>query len=80
MVVVSVDSHVGPRLREELRAYCPAAHLDAFDGFTAEAATVQEGVRSFAEFLANHPNMKTAGHHDSAAVWPTTTTTASPPP
>lgn len=67
MVVVSVDSHVGPRLREELRAYCPAAHLDTFDGFTAETATVQEGVRTYAEFLANHPNMRTAGHYDSAA-------------
>ena len=28
---------------------------------------MQEGVRSFAEFLANHPNMRTAGHYDSAA-------------
>lgn len=33
-VVVSCDSHVGPRLREDLRSYCPSAHLDEFDRFT----------------------------------------------
>jgi predicted TIM-barrel fold metal-dependent hydrolase len=35
-VIISCDSHVGPRLKEELRQYCPASHLDQFDAFTEE--------------------------------------------
>jgi predicted TIM-barrel fold metal-dependent hydrolase len=34
MIVVSGDSHVGPRLREDLRPYCPSAYLEEFDTFT----------------------------------------------
>jgi predicted TIM-barrel fold metal-dependent hydrolase len=30
-VIVSSDSHVGPRLVEDLRPYCPATHLEDFD-------------------------------------------------
>jgi predicted TIM-barrel fold metal-dependent hydrolase len=32
-IVVSADSHVGPSLRFQLREYCPARDLDAFDEF-----------------------------------------------
>ena len=31
LVLVSLDGHVGPRLEEDLRPYCPAAHLAAYD-------------------------------------------------
>jgi predicted TIM-barrel fold metal-dependent hydrolase len=32
-VIVSSDSHAGPRLVEDLRPYCPADRLDEFDAF-----------------------------------------------
>jgi len=35
MVIVSGDSHVGPRLKEDLRPYCPKEHLEEFDRFIA---------------------------------------------
>ena len=31
VVIVSSDTHIGPRLREDLRPYCEAGLLDAFD-------------------------------------------------
>jgi predicted TIM-barrel fold metal-dependent hydrolase len=34
-IIVSVDTHVGPRVVEDLRGYCPSAHLDAFDAFAS---------------------------------------------
>ena len=55
MIIVSVDSHVGPRLRRTCGSYCPAAHLDAFDGFTEESAKVQEGVRELRRLPAQPP-------------------------
>jgi predicted TIM-barrel fold metal-dependent hydrolase len=33
MVVLSCDSHIGPRLREDLRPYCPARLVSAFDEY-----------------------------------------------
>ena len=33
LMIVSCDTHIGPRLAEELRPYCPAELLDDFDGF-----------------------------------------------
>jgi predicted TIM-barrel fold metal-dependent hydrolase len=35
LIIVSSDSHVGPRLTEDLRQYCPSEYLSAFDQFTA---------------------------------------------
>jgi predicted TIM-barrel fold metal-dependent hydrolase len=35
MIVVSSDSHVGPRLQEDLRPYCPKEYLEDFDRFIA---------------------------------------------
>jgi hypothetical protein len=35
LIVVSSDSHVGPRLTEDLRRYCPSEFLSDFDQFTA---------------------------------------------
>jgi hypothetical protein len=42
VAVVSADSHVGPRIKEDLRPYCPSAYLDEFDAFVAEY-TLPEG-------------------------------------
>ena len=39
VVVVSNDTHIGPRLVEDLRAVLPAEYLDEFDRFAAETAT-----------------------------------------
>ena len=33
VVAVTADSHVGPRINDDLRPYCPAAYLDEFDAF-----------------------------------------------
>ena len=35
LVIVSCDTHIGPRLREDLRPYCPKAYLDDYDAFVA---------------------------------------------
>ena len=69
VVIVSNDTHVGPRLVEDLRPYCPSSHLDEFDRFAAETA---EQKRAAEDLLAgsgylDHPNFRTAGHHDPAA-------------
>ena len=37
VVAVTSDAHVGPLLREQLRAYCPKKYLEQFDEFTAMA-------------------------------------------
>jgi predicted TIM-barrel fold metal-dependent hydrolase len=73
VVVVSCDSHVGPRLREDLRDYCPAAHRAEFDEFVERFAAAQRTQRELlaqqAElghftFVEDHPNTRIAGHHD----------------
>ena len=38
LVIVSCDSHVGPKLVEHLRPYCPKKYLDAFDADVARQA------------------------------------------
>lgn len=69
LVVVSNDTHVGPRLVEDLRAYCPPAYLDAFDAFSATNQAEREAAITMLEGSGylDHPNFRTAGHHDSAA-------------
>src|SRR3954471_10237426 len=69
VVVVSNDTHIGPRLVEDLRDYCPSQHLDEFDRFAAETATDREAAVTMLEGSGylDHPNFRTAGHHDSAA-------------
>ena len=69
VVVVSNDTHIGPRLVEDLRAYCPAAYLDEFDRFAASAASERDAATAMLEGSGylDHPNFRTAGHHVSAA-------------
>jgi predicted TIM-barrel fold metal-dependent hydrolase len=68
-VIVSCDTHIGPRLVEDLRAYCPAALLTEFDDFAAEteartaALHARVGGRKTTAFTRNH---QTSGHFDMA--------------
>lgn len=69
VVIVSNDTHIGPRLLEDLRPHCPASHLDEFDRFAASTA---EQKQAAADLLAgsgflDHPNLRTPGHHDPTA-------------
>ena len=77
-VVVSCDSHAGPLLREQLRAYCPRAYLRQFDEFVDRyrAAQVTEtgtnrgddgddGDEPYTH--VGHPNIAIRGHHDMAS-------------
>jgi len=45
MIVVSGDSHIGPRLKEDLRPYCPQTYLDQFDRFIEANATTMDSDR-----------------------------------
>lgn len=73
-VVVSCDGHVGPRLREQLRPYCPSRLRDAFDEFAAAHERQQAALleadgdeADLARAFRAHPNMAAAGHHDAGA-------------
>ena len=66
VVIVSNDTHVGPRLVEDLRPYCPAEYLEEFDRFaamTAEQQRAAERLLGGSGYL-DHPNLRTAGHYD----------------
>jgi predicted TIM-barrel fold metal-dependent hydrolase len=71
LVIVSSDCHIGPRLVEDLRPYCPRDLLDAFDEYVA-ASDRSEG-RYVSEDDVGHGalwqmrNQLTAGHHDPVA-------------
>jgi predicted TIM-barrel fold metal-dependent hydrolase len=67
LVVVSSDTHIGPRLKEDLRHYCPARARADFDELVAtrEAAAANAAGGSLA--FGAHPNTRTAGHHDMHA-------------
>lgn len=77
--VVSCDAHAGPRLREDLRPYCPQKYLEKFDEYLAQNAAMKENM-DFGEMFAmgREPaeaarykeaikNInKTTGHYDGA--------------
>lgn len=76
VIAVTADSHVGPLLVEQLRPYCPAAHLDDYDAFIARNA-LNAPFRNYDpnDPRANHPASdegtrlvtelaKTEGHYD----------------
>ena len=67
--MVSADTHIGPRLVEDLRPYCPTRYLGEFDRFAAETeAQLQATLATFnGGGFINHPNLRTLGHYDSAA-------------
>ena len=73
--IISIDTHIGPRLVEDLRPYCPKQYLDLFDAFaeaTLEARKQEPPGGFFARgrtaFIAQHEiNMQTDGHYDMTA-------------
>jgi predicted TIM-barrel fold metal-dependent hydrolase len=69
VVVVSNDTHIGPRLVDDLRAYCPPDHLDDFDRFVATTAAQKEAAESMlaGSGYGGHANLRTRGHFDSRA-------------
>src|SRR3954471_21132327 len=69
-VIVSSDTHIGPRLVEDLRPYCPKQYLVAFDDFAASTSRHRAEVYAPAagrEDPALTPTRTTAGHYDMAA-------------
>jgi predicted TIM-barrel fold metal-dependent hydrolase len=80
LVIVSCDTHIGPRLAEDLRPYCPKELLDAFDAYAGElqkrreAAAAQRKKVSFggnnalgADWGVRTANLETPGHFDMRA-------------
>jgi predicted TIM-barrel fold metal-dependent hydrolase len=78
-VVVSCDTHIGPRLVEDLRPHCPADVLEEFDAYAAElqakkeAAAAAKGRVSFGgkemgqDWGVRLDNLQTPGHYDMHA-------------
>lgn len=78
-VVVSCDTHIGPRLVEDLRPHCPPEHLEAFDAYAGElqakkeAAAAAKGRVSFGgkemgqDWGVRLDNLQTPGHYDMHA-------------
>src|ERR1700722_18435890 len=60
-VLVTCDTHVGPRLIEDLRPYCPQGSLADFDEFAEDTRPVREWWLS-----ADAPGSPLGGGHASA--------------
>jgi predicted TIM-barrel fold metal-dependent hydrolase len=74
LVIVSADCHIGPRLDEDLREFCPSALLDDFDAYAASESrsrgryVEQDAIADeTAGPLSPWRNRTTAGHHDPVA-------------
>src|SRR5262245_13823667 len=61
-VLVTCDSHVGPRMVEDLRPYCPQRYLAAYDEFVSDVESVRQWWLG-----AGCPGALDAGHYDSKA-------------
>jgi predicted TIM-barrel fold metal-dependent hydrolase len=70
---VSADTHIGPRLVEELRPYCPQSHLAEFDEFAGALRRKHENARGQLGFggmtrgedwAVSRRNLRTEGHYD----------------
>jgi predicted TIM-barrel fold metal-dependent hydrolase len=77
LTVVSCDSHVGPRLLEDLRPLCPSKYLDDFDRFAEEGAEMVDADKDLNDPLKGRStlasevsitrqllNRQTLGHYD----------------
>src|SRR5438034_957976 len=69
-LVVSADSHAGPALVGQLRAYCPSRHLDAFDEYAAAHARQSAPATDEENMSAEDVQLRRrqGGLHTSAAV------------
>ncbi len=78
-VIVSCDTHIGPRLVEDLRDYCPKDLLEEYDAYAnalqekKEAAAAARGRVAFGgkemgnDWGVRVDNLQTPGHYDMAA-------------
>ena len=71
-LIVSSDSHVGPRLVEDLRPYCPDKWLDEFDDDVSKQTYLAEKQQRLAREAGEpetprHPNLDLPGHYDPHA-------------
>ena len=70
VVIVSSDTHIGPRLQDDLRPYCEASLIGAFDEFAesldAHRAAVYAQVQGRGK-TSQGRNRRTAGHYDPVA-------------
>ena len=76
LIVVSADTHAGPRLVEDLRAYCPRRHLEQFDEFAEATKRKYDAAKGLAGFggmirggdwKVSRRNLETEGHYDMHA-------------
>src|SRR5688572_30183270 len=58
LVVVSCDTHIGPRVKEDLAEYCPKKYKEDFDDFVKWTESQEAGVGG------NDALRLTTGHHD----------------
>ena len=82
VVIVSNDTHIGPRLVEDLRPYCPSEHLDEFDRFAADDDRRRRTRPRRCCGAAATSTTRTSARSGTTTRRPgspTTTTTASPP-
>jgi predicted TIM-barrel fold metal-dependent hydrolase len=73
LVVVSADTHIGPRVAQDLRSYCPEAYLPQFDEFVDGVRRKHEaskgqmgfgGMERSGEWVVSRRNLQTEGHYD----------------
>jgi predicted TIM-barrel fold metal-dependent hydrolase len=67
VIVVSCDTHIGPRLTQDLRPYCPAGRLAAFDEFAADMQARRQALHAHMKGRDTERftrNQRTAGHYD----------------
>lgn len=43
LTVISCDAHAGPRLKEDLRPYCPQKYLEKFDAYAGQMEAMKAG-------------------------------------
>lgn len=71
LIIISSDCHIGPRLVEDLRAYCPHEFLSRFDAYVSDGARSQgryvEQTGADHEALSPWRNRWASGHHDPEA-------------
>ena len=55
VIVVSCDSHIGPRMVEDLRPYCPSKYLERYDAWVAAQKSATLSHTGSAQGFGNQP-------------------------
>lgn len=71
LIIVSSDTHIGPRL-QDMREYCPAKYLADYDDFVKQEALQLQTANSLTHeapgrWRRTELNLRTPGHYDMAA-------------